>query len=307
MTTGKYTIGAGNLLAKKAPVRECVIDNITMSSEDYSISLVYLTVMFPILFTLGPITFYTSTFFMMVAFLVSSYVFWKKGREEYYAEDELMDAYLVAMFWGLFWSRVGYVVFHFEQFGIQPLRWLDVFNSPGFFPVVGIFAAAATLYRFAQRQKWDEFEILDFGVLALSLLTAILWLGNFFAGAELGTTTQLPWGVVFPNVFDRRHPVQLYGFILYVLLFVYLFWAESRYRMFEWYRAKKDSAQSGFLFAMFCIFTGLIGLVLWIFTSSKVIFFNVPVEPIIRVALVIYGCVTLFRRSGRTIGFKKAK
>lgn len=278
-----------------------------MSSEDYSISLVYLSVMFPILFTLGPIKFYTSTLFMAIAFLASSYIFWRKGKEEYYAEDELMDGYLLASLWGLFWSRVGFVVFHFEQFGFQPLRWLDIFNYPGFFPVIGVLAAAATLYRFAQTQKWDEFEILDFGALALSLLSAIIWLSNFFAGAELGTTTQMPWGVVFSNVFDRRHPVQLYGFVLYVLLFGYLFWAETRYRMFGWYRAKKDSAQSGFLFAMFCILTGIIGLVLWIFTSSKVLFFSVPVDPLVRIFLIAYGCIVLFQRSGRTLGFRKAR
>ena len=263
--------------------------------------------MFPVLLKLGPVVIYTSSIFMIIAFFASTYVFWRKGKEEHYAEEELLDGYFISVLFALLWSRVGYIVLHLGDFGLQPLNWLDVFNHPGFTPIVGTIAAVLSLYRFAQKQKWDEFEILDFGSLALSLVIAILWLGNFFAGAELGTPTALPWGVQFPHLFDKRHPVQLYGFVLYLFVFIYLFWVESRYRTFEWYRAKKDSAQSGFLFAMFCIFTGVFGLLLWLFSSSQVVFFGVPIEPILRVVLIIYGLVVLFRRSGRSVNFRRGK
>ncbi len=263
--------------------------------------------MFPILFQLGPIQFYTFTLFVIVAFFASSYVFWRKGREEHYPEDELFDSLLLALFWGVVWSRVGFVVMHFDVFGLQPLSWLNVFNMPGFSTLFGIVAGGWFLFNTAKKHKWDEYEVLDFGVMALALGMAILWLGSFFSGADFGTPTNLPWGIQFPNVFDKRHPVQLYGFIAYVLVFIYLFWVESRYRTFSWYRARKDSAQSGFLFAMFCILWGIIGTVLWLFSPTQVWFYGVPVEPIIRFVLIVYGCVTLFQRSGRSFSLRRTK
>jgi prolipoprotein diacylglyceryltransferase len=263
--------------------------------------------MFPVLFSIGPVTFYTSTLFTILAFFVSTYVFWRKGREEHYPEDELFDGYLISIFWGVLMSRVGYIALHFAEFGLQPLHWLDVFSYPGFVPIFGIVAAGISLFRYAQKQKWDGFEVLDYWVLALTITMSILWLGNFFAGAEVGTPTKLPWGMTSGNVFDKRHPLQLYGAILYFLLFVYLFWVESRYRTFSWYRARKDSAQTGFVFCVFCIMTGVIGSFLWVFSSAKSFFFGVPVDLILRGSLIVYGCISLFQRSGRMFSFRRSK
>jgi len=263
--------------------------------------------MFPILFELGPVKFYTFTIFLILAFFASTYVFWRKGREEHYQEDELFDAFLQALFWGVLWSRIGFVALHLDAFGLQPLNWINVIDLPGYSTLFGLIAAAWSLYKSAKSQKWDEYEVLDFGVIAVTLATAILWLGSFFSGADFGTPTSLPWGVQFPNVFDKRHPLQLYGFLAYLLAFLYLFWAESRYRTFSWYRARKDSAQSGFLFCAFCIFWGVIGTVLWFFSPTKVFYFGVPVEQVIRIFIVFFGAVKMFHRSGRSFSFKKAK
>jgi phosphatidylglycerol:prolipoprotein diacylglycerol transferase len=263
--------------------------------------------MLPVLFALGPFKFYTFSLFLIIAFFASAYIFWRKGREEHYPEDELFDAFLKATFLGVIWSRVGFIVFYFNQFGLHPLSWINIFDFPGFVPLFGVLAAAWSLYRSAQKQKWDGYEILDFGSLSLTLTMAVLWLGNFFSGAEFGTPTQLPWGFQFPSVFDRRHPLQLYGFGLYMLLFFFMFWAESRYRTFSWYRAKKDSAQSGFLFCMFCIFTGLIGSFLWMFSPTQAFFYGVPIDIVLRVALVLYGLILLFQRSGRSFSFRRRR
>lgn len=263
--------------------------------------------MFPILFQFGPIKFYTFTLFVILAFFASAYVFWRKGREEHYPEDELFDSFLIALFWGAVWCRIGFILLHFPLFGLQPLSWINVISFPGFSPLFGILAAAWSLFTTAKKQKWDEFEVLDFGVLSLSLAMAILWLGSFFSGADFGVPTNLPWGMQFPNVFDKRHPLQLYGALAYLLVFLYLFWAESRYRTFAWYRAKKDSAQSGFLFCFFCIFWAVIGTGLWFFSPTQVWFYGVPFEPVVRAIILIYGSVMLFRRSGRTLALRKNK
>jgi len=57
-------------------------------------------------------------------------------------------------------------------------------------------------------------------------------LGNFINGELWGRVTDVPWGVVFPQVDNLpRHPSQLYEFALEgVLLFAVLWWFSSKPR-----------------------------------------------------------------------------
>jgi prolipoprotein diacylglyceryltransferase len=257
--------------------------------------------MFPVLFSFGNFTLPTMNLFYVVAFLLTGYVFWRRGKEEHYAEDELFDGFLLALIWGIVWSRIGFVVAHFNIFGIHPMKWIDIFTYPGVLPMVGFMMSAWFLFKYAQRNKWNAFEILDFSALAASVGFIVLWLGAFLDGTNVGIPTKLPWGITFPDVFDKRHPAQIYGMILYILLFVFLSWAESRYRTFNWYRDKKHSAQTGFLFCMFCIFFGLFGILLALVTSPQIRVFDVSLDIPIRIMILLFGLILLYTRTGRTL------
>src|SRR5579859_812991 len=296
--SGIYKSGWGSFVAMNAPVNECEIESIE--------KVLYTIHMFPLLLAIGPVTIYTMSVFNVIAFFAAGYVYWQKGREEHYQEDELFDGFLLAFLWGLLWGRIGFIVLHFAHFGFQPLRWLDMFSAPGFVPLAGLIAGAWFLFTYAKKQKWNAFEVLDFAALAIVLSLAIAALGSFFDGSNFGNATTLPWGMNFPNVFDRRHPIQLYSLVLYVALFIYLFWVEGKYRTFEWYRDKRHSAQTGFLFAVFFIAYGLFGIVLSFFRSSQFVVFNYSLDLPIYFLLFVYGVVLLYWRSGRSFfGLKK--
>ncbi len=68
---------------------------------------------------------------------------------------------------------------------------------------------------------------------------------------------------------------------------------ERGYRTFSWYKAKRSSANSGFVFASFCIGIGLIGNIGEVFHPSIDIFF-------FGLALLV-GFMLLYVRSGRTL------
>jgi prolipoprotein diacylglyceryltransferase len=257
--------------------------------------------MFPVLFSFGSFTLYTMNIFYVLAFLITGYVFWRRGREEHYAEDELFDAFLLSLLWGVFWSRVGFVVVHFNLFGLNPMKWVDVFTYPGILPVMGFVMSAWFLFKYAHRNKWNAFEILDFSALAASAGFVVLWLGSFLDGSNVGTPTHLPWGVTFRELFDKRHPAQLYGMMLYLVLFIFLSWAESRYRTFNWYRDKKHSAQTGFLFCIFCIAYGLFGILLAFVTSPQIRVLGYPLDIPIRLLIFVFGLLLLYTRTGRTL------
>ncbi len=235
-----------------------------------------------------------------LAFFLTGYVFWRKGREEHYQEDELFDGFLLSSLIGFFWARVGFIVFHFDRFHFDIWKWINIFAFPGMMPLFGCVAALWFFFKFAKGKKWDAFEVIDFASLALSFGFAVTWLGLFLDGTSFGNSTRLPWGMTFPLVFDKHHPTQLYGFVLYVALFVYLSWVESRYRTFEWYRDKRHSAQTGFLFCVFCIAYGAFGVLLGLVMSPQMVVFGVPLDIPVRIMIFVYGVILLFVRAGRS-------
>ncbi len=262
--------------------------------------------MFPVLFSWGSFTLYTFGIFLVVAFLGTGYVFWRKGKEEHYAEDELFDAFLLTLFWALLWGRIGFVLLHLNHFGLHVLQWVNFFAVPGIEPVFAFVAGALFLYRYAKNQKWNAFEVLDYWSLALALGSGILWIGSFFAGSGFGNTTDLPWGMYFPGVFDKRHPTQIYAALVFFLLFWFLSWAEYHYRTFEWYRDKKHSAQTGFLFCVFCIAYGILGIGLHFLMQADIVIGGFSLDLPLSIAVFLTGLILLYQRSGRSFfSFRK--
>lgn len=71
-------------------------------------------------------------------------------------------------------------------------------------------------------------QLLDMLVIPTTLLAVFIRMGNFFNQEILGTPTDLPWAMIFPNPLGGgavvpRHPVQLYaaGFYLFTFFALY--------------------------------------------------------------------------------------
>lgn len=261
--------------------------------------MLYNTHMWPILFQLGPLVVKTNSLFSTAAFLTSAFVFWKKTREEHYQSEEAFDAFLLAGLVGLVGGRIGFIILNFEQLSGDFWRWFDIFGRPGSWLGFGLLLASLFLYRHAREKKWDIFEILDFWFLALSAGLVLKSIGIFFAGTGFGFETNLPWGIVFPGVFAQHHPVQLYLTIFYFILYLYLYWAEYHYRTFACYRAGKKTAESGFLTSIFMVANGLLMLLLQLVRPSQLVVAGFSLDPWLALALMIWGVVLFYRRSGR--------
>ena len=261
--------------------------------------------MFPVLLAIGPFELRTLSVISVLAFLVMAFVFWRKGREEHYELGEYFDGFILATISGFLAGRVAFVALNWGQFGWQFLKYLDIVSYPGSNTVIALTAATLFLYQFAAKRKWDEFEVLDFWVLAVANGTLLTQLGLFLDGSSFGTVTELPVGVMFPGTQELRHPVQLYTAAFFMILAWYLSQVEYRFRTFEWYRGGKKNAKSGFLFAVF-----LLGVSTWFFATSWV---NQPIFLIgginwDRIGTAVgfaLGVVFLLRRSGRLEGRRK--
>ncbi len=257
--------------------------------------------MLPLLFSLGPLKLHTLNLFLVLAFLSVAFLFWRKGREEHYEESQLFDGFLLSTLFGLVAGRVGFILLHLAEVGTQPLKWLDVISYPGVNLFVGLLGAGIYMYRFALKQKWDVYEIMDFWVLAVSFGLGLMWVGLFFDGSSFGNPTQLPWGLVFPGVFDKHHPVQAYFALFFFVLSWYLNWVEYRYRTFTWYRAGKNTAQTGFLTSVFIIGLGIFSFVVAWLRPAQFTVNGWSLDPLIYLLITGVGIWLLWKRSGRAL------
>lgn len=253
--------------------------------------------MFPILLQAGPLVLRTLNVIMVIAFIATAFVFWRKTREEHYEEAMVFDGYLLSILFGLLFSRIIFIAMRFDEFGQHFLRWFDIFSYPGFSIYALAIGATYYLYRYAVKKKWDAFEILDFWSMALSLGLSLLWLGFFFEGSAFGKPTTLPWGITFPGVFEKHHPTQLYLAFFYFGLYVYLAWVEYRYRTFNWYRRGKNTAYTGFLISMFLLVSGVGSLALsWVMVPAFS-WWGINGEAMLAGLAILSGAFLLYSRS----------
>lgn len=261
--------------------------------------------MFPVLVSVGPLVIKTMSLFSFLAFFATVFVFWRKAREEHYHEVQIFDVFLIATVVGFLFGRVGFIAVNWADFGFSLWNWLDLVGHAGSLHTAALVGATLSVRRSARDRKWDVFEVLDFWSIALT--AGLFWksVGYFLDGSGFGTETKLPWGMVFPGVFDRHHPLQLYAAVFYLLLFGYLTWADSRYRTFGWYRAGKKTAQTGYLTSIFLLSTGVFLVATQWIRPSLLVFNGVIVDWFVGIAIGLLGLILLITKSGRTIGFHR--
>lgn len=263
--------------------------------------------MFPVLLDLSFFQLKSISVFIFLAVFFAAFVFWRKGREEHYDQLEIFDAFISSGIWGFIAGRIFFSAFHWSNFAGNFWHVFNMIKFPGNEPLVILFVAALCLYRRANKKKWDAFEILDFWVTAIALGMVFLYAGFFLDGSYGGSFTKMPWGLVMPGTFEKSHPAQLYFLVFYLLMFIYLVRVEYKYRTFEWYRHGRKTAQSGFLFLTFAIFTSIFYLITSPLRLPSMLIGEVVVDGWLYLALLFAGVILLLKRSGRHIFHKKEK
>jgi len=148
----------------------------------------------------------------------------RPGWNETLMDDLLFYAVLGVVLGG----RLGEVLFYQpDYFFSHPLEifaiWKGGMSFHGGF--LGVLVAMAI---YARQKKIMWLQLMDFVAPLAPLGIGAGRIGNFINGELWGRPTDLPWGMVFPNV-DRipRHPSQLYEFALEGLALFALLWVYS--------------------------------------------------------------------------------
>ena len=261
--------------------------------------------MLPILFDFPFFKIKSLTFLAFLAVFFSAFIFWRKGREEHYNTFEIFDAFLLSGIVGFIFGRLAFVAFHWNIFSQNIFSIFNIFEKSGNEPLVALAIAVLFIYRRAVKNKWDAFEILDFYVTAISLGMIFVYAGFFLDGSYGGTFTSLPWGVIAIGTFEKTHPAQLYSLCYYLFSYIYLSNMEYAYRTLEWYRSGKKTAQSGFLFSTFLVFTAIFHLLTQPVRLPGMFWNGIVLDYFVYLIILIFGLVLLYKRSGQSFSFGK--
>lgn len=144
-------------------------------------------------------------------------------------DDKLLDDLL---FYGVLGvvlgGRLGEVLFYNPGYYFaNPAKILAVWEGGMSFHggFLGVLVAMAL---FARNRKLAWLQLMDFITPLVPLGLGAGRIGNFINAELWGRPTDLPWGMVFPNVDNvPRHPSQLYEFALEGLVLFALLWLYS--------------------------------------------------------------------------------
>jgi 2-amino-4-hydroxy-6-hydroxymethyldihydropteridine diphosphokinase len=179
--------------------------------------------MFPIL-EIGPLAVKADGFFLLAALSLGLWLTGKFAQALHTNGEVIENTLLYGLVGGLLGARVGFFLQNPAVFIENPLSLISL--SPTMMNTAfGILTGAVLMLAIAQRKHLPAWPTLDTLTPLIILLFAGIQLANLAAGRAYGLPSDMPWAINLWNA--RRHPTQLYGFLLSLTL-LGLFLAQSR-------------------------------------------------------------------------------
>jgi|APSaa5957512622_1039677.scaffolds.fasta_scaffold05212_4 prolipoprotein diacylglyceryltransferase len=246
--------------------------------------------MWPTLLSFGPIAVHSFGVMIFLGIFVGGFVWWQKGREENFDEEPLMDVLLSSLIVSMIVGRVWYLFSNWSQFAGSFYKMIFITKFPGISYEGVVLGGVLSLGFFAYKKSFDVWKILDLSVLSLLVIEIFAYGGSFLAGSNLGTQTNLFFGVPFPGIEGKRYPVQLVFVLLLGGLYKLFKKLEKEYRNFKWYSSSKGEAKPGFMIGSYLIGLGLVHTVLGFISEVNNLYFSF--------GMVFLGVLLLVVRSG---------
>ncbi|MCS7093244.1 MAG: prolipoprotein diacylglyceryl transferase [Patescibacteria group bacterium] len=172
--------------------------------------------MVPVLFSLGPIKLYTFGVFLSLGLLFGAFVLWKIIRLTVYKEEQVFDLVLISSAFGLFFSRVVYVVLNFDRFGFDLLKFILINGYPGLSIYGFLFGFLISAWVLSKMKKIKFLEMVDQLCPPFFLVIFFGKLGAFFSGSEPGTPTNFFIKTRYLGLEGYRHLTAFYEAIFFL-------------------------------------------------------------------------------------------
>lgn len=189
----------------------------------------------PIALQLGPLGIHWYGLMYLIGFLSLLWLGkWRANTqpERGWKSAEMDDILFYGALGVIIGGRLGYVIFYQPAYYLSHLLEIAYLWQGGMSFHGGFLGVLAAMVLFARKTGKRWLAVMDFVAPLVPLGLGAGRLGNFINGELWGRTTDVAWGMVFPQVDQlARHPSQLYQFALEgIVLFVLLWWYSSKPR-----------------------------------------------------------------------------
>jgi len=176
-------------------------------------------------FQIGSLTIYTWGLMVGLAFTAGYFLTLRLAKKKNIAPEKIIWLTLVIFVGAIFGSRLTFLLQTPHQLLADPgLIWAP--NSGAMF-LGGLLGAIFFSWLYIKRVKLNFWEIADLLVLPLALGIGIGRIGCLLINDHLGTSTSLPWGILWPDGI-LRHPVAAYESLAGFAFFVLFLWLKNK-------------------------------------------------------------------------------
>lgn len=190
--------------------------------------------MYPILFSIGDVHIFSFSVFIILAWCVFSFLFWRKLRSEGVAEQQIFDLMFYSTLTGLVSARTGFVLTHGSLFTDNMLKTVALWVQPGLSFYSGFIALLLSLLYLGRTYKVRVGLLLDVVSISLPASLVIGKIGSFLDGSEVGIPADIPWAVQYVGNAGSRHPIQLYEILALVVLGIVFLFMDRRGAKEKW-------------------------------------------------------------------------
>ncbi len=166
---------------------------------------------------------------LAIAFILGILITARNARKAGLNFSDFIDMGFWVVIAAIVGSRVFFILFNLPKYFQDPIAVLKIWRG-GLIFYGGLFGAVVTAIVFMKRRGIPVWLGADLVAPQVALGYAITRVGCFLNGCCWGKPTSLPWGVAFPGVGIRLHPVQLYASAANLGIFAILLIAWRRRR-----------------------------------------------------------------------------
>lgn len=244
----------------------------------------------PILFSIGPVHFFTLSICIVLAWLAYSFLFWKQLRSNGIDEDKIFDLTFYSTIAALVTSRLFFVVLHWELFSDTWLKIFAFWVQPGFSLYGAFMGALFTLVSMSRAIKVRLGHVLDAVALSFPLAIVFGLIGVFFDGSVPGKIVDLPWAMRVVGFVGRRHPVQMYELLAMIVVMSIL----ARLQ----FRSVKEKWPYGVVGVWFFIIYAFFMFVLEFFKDTRVYWISLSANQWVLIAVFAEALGAFYVRGG---------
>ena len=186
------------------------------------------------LLSIGGVHIASFSVFLILAWLVWSFLFWKMLRSQAVDEERIFDLTFYATLAALAGGRAGYVLTHPDQFTGDWLATVALWVAPGLSLYGSLVAGLLVLVYLARRYTIRLGHVLDALAFAFPAALAVGEVGALLDGSTVGLATRLPWAVSLVGIVGKRHPTPVYELLFLVVVLVVLSLLARRAEKMKW-------------------------------------------------------------------------